>query len=70
VLGLLINGLVQSKRNNYPAGMVVSDAPVEVKEPQPVKQQRSGLKSMVSDLFGKAKDGLNGLITDDDQEIN
>ena len=70
VLGLLINGLVQSKRSNYPVGMVVSDAPVEVKEPQPVKQQRSGLKSMVSDLFGKAKEGLNGLITDDDQEIN
>ena len=70
LIGLLINGLYQSRRNKYPPGMIVSDAQEEVRKKQPVKNQGIGLKSMVSDLFGKAKEGLNGLISDEDNEIN
>jgi cell division protein FtsA len=70
LIGLLINGLYQSRRNKYPPGMIVSDAQEEVRKKQPVKNQGPGLKSMVSDLFGRAKEGLNGLISDEDNEIN
>jgi len=70
LIGLLINGLYASRRNKYPSGMIVSDAQEEVKKKQPVKNQGAGLKTMVSDLFGRAKEGLNGLISDEDNEIN
>lgn len=70
LIGLLINGLYQSRRNKYPPGMIVSDAQEEVRKKPQVKNQGIGLKSMVSDLFGKAKEGLNGLISDEDNEIN
>lgn len=70
LIGLLINGLYQSRRNKYPTGMIVSDVQEEVRKKQPVKNQGIGLKSMVSDLFGKAKEGLNGLISDEDNEVN
>ena len=70
LIGLLINGLYQARRNKYPPGMIVSDVQEEVKKKQPVKNQGPGLKTMVSDLFGRAKEGLNGLISDDDSEIN
>jgi len=50
--------------------MIVSDAQEEVKKKLPVKNQGAGLKTMVSDLFGRAKEGLNGLISDEDSEIN
>ena len=67
VIGLLINGLYQAKRNNYPPGMVISNIPVEVKEaPQP-KAQRSVL-TMVSGFIDKAKVGFNELISDDDDQ--
>jgi len=70
LIGLLINGLYQARRNKYPPGMIVSDVQEEVRKKQPVKNQGSGLKTMVSDLFGRAKEGLNGLISDEDNEIN
>lgn len=70
LIGLLINGLFQAKRLNYPPGMVVSEAQEEARKKQPAKNHGTGLKTIVSDLFGRAKDGLNGLIYDDDQEIN
>ncbi len=67
VIGLLINGLYQARSKNYPPGMIVSDTPEPERTKQPVKNH--GLKTMVSDLFGKAKDGINGLMTDEDSEI-
>ena len=70
LIGLLINGLYAARRNKYPPGMIVSDVQEEVKRKQPVKNQGPGLKTMVSDLFGRAKEGLNGLISDDDKELN
>jgi len=70
MLGLLINGIYLSRSQKYPLGMIVSDIQEEVKKKQPVKVQGPGLKSMVSDLFGKAKDGLNGLLADDDSSLN
>ncbi len=69
LIGLLINGLYAARRNKYPPGMIVSDAQEEVKKKIPVKNQGTGLKTMVSDLFGRAKEGLNGLISDEDNEI-
>jgi len=69
LIGLLINGLYAARRNKYPSGMIVSDVQEEVKKKLPVKTQGSGLKTMVSDLFGRAKVGLNGLISDEDNEI-
>lgn len=69
LIGLLINGLYAARRNKYPPGMIVSDAQEEVKKKIPVKNQGAGLKTMVSDLFGRAKEGLNGLISDEDNEI-
>ena len=50
--------------------MIVSDVQEEIKKKQLIKNQGPGLKTMVSDLFGRAKDGFNGLISDDDSEIN
>ncbi len=70
LIGLLINGLYAARRNKYPPGMIVSDAQEEVKKKLPVKNQGAGLKTMVSDLFGRAKEGLNGLISDEDSELN
>jgi cell division protein FtsA len=70
LIGLLINGLYAARRNKYPQGMIVSDAVEEVKRKIPVKNQGTGLKTMVSDLFGRAKEGFNGLISDEDSEIN
>jgi cell division protein FtsA len=70
LIGLLINGLYSARRNKYPPGMIVSDVQEEVKTKQPVKNQGPGLKTMVSDLFGRAKVGLNGLITDEDTKLN
>ncbi len=70
LIGLLINGLYQARRNKYPPGMIVSDVQEEVRKKQSAKTQGSGLKTMVSDLFGRAKEGLNGLISDEDNEIN
>jgi cell division protein FtsA len=69
LMGLLINGLYSARRNKYPPGMVVSEVQEEVKKKQPVKNQGAGLKTMVSDLFGRAKDGFNGLISDEDEEV-
>ena len=70
MLGLLINGIYLSRSQKYPLGMIVSDIVEEVKKKQPVKVQGAGLKSMVSDLFGKAKDGINGLLAEDDSSLN
>ena len=70
LIGLLINGLYSARRNKYPPGMIVSEVQEEVKVKQPVKSQGPGLKTMVSDLFGRAKVGLNGLITDEDTKLN
>ena len=70
LLGLLINGLYQARSQKYPLGMIVSDIHEEVKKRQPAKTQGEGLKNMVSDLFGRAKDGFNGLISDDDSSLN
>ena len=69
LIGLLINGLYAARRNKYPPGMIVSDVQEEVKKKVPLKPQGSGLKTMVSDLFGRAKEGFNGLISDEDNEI-
>jgi len=69
IIGLLINGLYAARRNKYPSGMIVSDVQEEVKKKLPLKPQGSGLKTMVSDLFGRAKEGFNGLISDEDNEI-
>ncbi len=69
LLGLLINGLYMSKKQNYPAGMIVSEADEGVKRKHSARTQ-AGLKNMVSDLFGKAKEGLNGLLADDDSSLN
>jgi cell division protein FtsA len=69
LIGLLINGLYAARRNKYPPGMIVSDVQEEVKKKLPVKNQGTGLKSMVSDLFGRAKEGFNGMISDEDNEI-
>jgi cell division protein FtsA len=70
LLGLLINGLYISKKQNYPTGMIVSEADEGVKRKHSTRAQASGLKNMVSDLFVKAKDGLNGLLADDDSSLN
>jgi cell division protein FtsA len=70
LVGLLINGLYAARRNKYPQGMIVSDVQEEVNRKIPVKNQGTGLKTMVSDLFGRAKEGFNGLISDEDSEIN
>ena len=70
MMGLLINGLYQARRQKYPPGMIISEVQEEVKRTQPIKNQGSGLKTKVFDLFGKAKEGLNGLISDEDNEIN
>jgi len=68
LIGLLINGLFQARSQNYPPGMIVSDNPEETRTKPQAKNH--GIKNMVSDLFGKAKESLNGLIADEDSEIN
>lgn len=70
LIGLLINGLYQARNQKYPPGMIVSDTPEEGRKKQSAKNQGSGLKTMVTDLFGRAKEGLNGLISDEDSKIN
>ncbi len=70
LFGLLINGLYQSRNQKYPPGMIVSNTPEEDRKKQPAKNQGTGLKTMVTDLFGRAKEGLNTLISDEDSEIN
>ncbi len=70
LMGLLINGLFQARNQKYPAGMIVSNTSGEEPKKQQVKSQGSGLKNMVSDLFGIAKNGINGLMSDEDSEIN
>jgi cell division protein FtsA len=72
LMGLLINGLYQARSQKYASPMVISN---EVHEEQPrvkpqPKQQTSGLKGMVSDLFGKAKVGISGLLADDEDTLN
>jgi len=70
LIGLLINGLYLARNQNYPPGMVVSNTPEPGTSRQTTKNHGAGLKTIVSDLFGKAKEGLNGLIADEDSEIN
>ncbi len=68
VMGLLIHGLYQARSQNYPQGMIVSNTPEEVKKVEPEK--RHGIKTLVTGFFDKAKDGINGLMSDEDSEIN
>lgn len=68
LIGLLINGLYHARSQNYPVGMIVSNTPEEVQPKQPVKPH--GIKTLVSGFFDKAKEGINGLISDEDSEIN
>ena len=70
LVGLLINGLFLARRNKYPPGMIVSDIQEEVRKKPIPKNQGAGLKTMVTDLFGRAKEGLNTLISDEDNELN
>ena len=70
LIGLLINGLFLARRNKYPPGMIVSDIQEEVRKKPIPKNQGAGLKTMVTDLFGRAKEGLNTLISDEDNELN
>ena len=67
LIGLLINGLYQARNQKYPTGMIVSDTPEEETTKQ--KGKNHGFQ-FVSDLIGKAKEGLSGLVTDEDSEIN
>ena len=67
LMGLLINGIYSARSKNYPPGMIVSNTPEEVRIKPPLKSH--GLKDMVSDLFGRAKDGLSGLVSEEDSEI-
>jgi len=69
LLGLLMNGLYQARSQKYPSGSIISNefhAETRVK-PIP-KPQTSGIKGMVSDLFGKAKVGISELLADDDDQ--
>ena len=50
--------------------MIVSDIQEEVRKKPIPKNQGAGLKTMVTDLFGRAKEGLNTLISDEDNELN
>ena len=70
LLGLLINGIYQARSQKYPPGMVVSEVAEESRVRQTAKPQGAGIKNMVSDLFGKAKVGISGLLTDDDNSFN
>jgi cell division protein FtsA len=70
LLGLMINGISLSKSQNYPPGMIVSQVDEGIRRKHSPRIQGAGLKNMVSDLFGKAKDGLNGLLADDDSSLN
>ena len=68
MIGILINGLYHARNLNYPPGMIVSDTPEESKGKPQAKNR--GIVTMVSGLFDKAKESLNGLITDEDSEIH
>ena len=68
VIGLLINGLYQARRQKYPPGMIISEIQEEPVKKAPEKKQSSGFNALTS-LFGKARDGINGLISDEDSEI-
>jgi cell division protein FtsA len=68
LMGLLINGLYQARNQNYPPGMIVSNTPEEVVKKPAAK--KPGIKTIVSDLFGKAKEQINGLMDEEDGEIN
>ena len=68
LIGLLINGLYQARSKNYPPGMIVSTIEEEVKTVQP--ERRHGITTFVTGIFDKAKDGINGLMSDEDSEIN
>jgi len=68
LIGLLINGLYQARSQNYPSGKVVSNVPEETKTKPQIKNH--GIKNMVSDFIGKAKESLNGLIAEEDSEIH
>jgi len=70
LIGLLLNGLYQVRSQKYPPGMIVSKTLEDGKKKQTTKYHGSGLKGMVSDLFVRAKDGFNGLIADESDEIN
>jgi len=70
LIGLLINGLYHARKQNYPPGMVVSEITGEVKNKPVAKNSGTGIKTMVSGLFDKAKEGLSGLISEEDNEIN
>lgn len=72
LLGILIHGLLQSRQMKYPSGLVDSLVQEEApKQAAPAKKNPPGLTKVVSGLFGKAKEGLNGLIADDeDSELN
>jgi cell division protein FtsA len=69
VLGVLIHGLMQSRQLKYPSGIIDSLVPEEAPKPAAVKKSSPGLTKVMSGLFGKAKEGLNGLISDDDDDI-
>jgi cell division protein FtsA len=69
VLGVLIHGLIQSRQLKYPAGIVDPLVQEEAPKPAAVKKSSPGLTKVMSGLFGKAKEGLNGLISDDDDDI-
>ncbi len=68
LIGLLINGLYQARSKNYPSGMIISNIAEEVKTVQP--ERRHGITTFVTGIFDKAKDGINGLMSDEDSEIN
>lgn len=70
LLGILINGLFQARRQNYPSGMIISEVQAEPVKPEPIKKQNSGLKTKVFGLFDRAKEGLNELISDEEDDIN
>ncbi len=68
LIGLLINGLYQARNQKYPPGMIVSNTPEETKVKSPEKAH--GIKTFVSGIFDKAKEGISGLMTDEDSEIH
>ncbi len=72
LMGLLVNGLYQARSQKYSQGSVVSNEIHEETRVRPISRpQTSGIKNMVSDLFGKAKVGISGLLADDeDQTVN
>ncbi len=68
LIGLLVTGLNQARFHNFPAGMIVSDTPEESRSKSSSRGHGSGLKTMVTDLFGRAKEGISTLMTEEDDE--